>query len=192
MMETEKDIRDEKEPLPEEDAAQEKEKKAARRKEILEWVRTFIFAIAIAILIRTFVFEMVSVHQSSMYPTLKDGENVGIFKLAYTVSPPDRGDIVIIKVSEEKNYVKRVIALPGEKIEIADSTVYIDGEPLDEEYLPEELVYDDYGPIVIPEGCFFAMGDNRPTSIDSRALGCFDEEDLIGKVIIRFVPFRLF
>lgn len=162
------------------------------KSELMEWIKTFAFAIAIALLIRMFVFEMVSVHQSSMYPTLQDGQNIGIFKLAYAVSEPERGDIIVIKISEEKNYVKRVIATEGQKVEIIQNVLYIDGEETPEEYLPEGLVYNDYGPIVVPEGYIFVMGDNRPSSIDSRAIGCLPEKDIIGKAVIRFIPFTIF
>ena len=175
-----------------EESLSEEEKRADRTKEIMEWVRTFVFAIALALVIRMFLFEMVAVHQSSMYPTLKDGENVGLLKMAYMVSSPEYGDIVVIKISDEKNYVKRVIATGGQKVEIIQNRVYIDGQIIDEEYISDELEYSDFGPIVVPEGYIFAMGDNRPSSIDSRALGCFPEDDVLGRVVIRFLPFRVF
>lgn len=162
------------------------------KSEFMEWIRTFAFAIAIALVIRMFVFEMVAVHQSSMYPTLQDGQHIGIFRLAYAVSEPECGDIVVIKINEEKNYVKRVIATEGQKVEIIQNTVYVDGEPLEEEYISDELVYADYGPIVVPEDSIFVMGDNRPNSIDSRAIGCLPVENIIGKAVIRFIPFRIF
>ena len=175
-----------------ENSVSEEEKRADRNKEIMEWVRTFVFAIALALVIRMFLFEMVAVHQSSMYPTLKDGENVGLLKMAYMVSSPGYGDIVVIKISDEKNYVKRVIATGGQKVEIIQNRVYIDGQIIDEEYISDELEYSDFGPIVVPEGYIVAMGDNRPSSIDSRALGCFPEDDVLGRVVIRFFPFRVF
>ena len=174
-----------------EESLSEEEKRADRNKEIMEWVRTFVFAIALALVIRMFLFEMVAVHQSSMYPTLKDGENVGLLKMAYMVSSPEYGDIVVIKISDEKNYVKRVIATGGQKVEIIQNRVYIDGQIIDEEYISDELEYSDFGPIVVPEGYIFAMGDNRPSSIASRALGCFPEDDVLGRVVIRFFPFRV-
>ena len=189
-MDTKNDEIEEKE--EDKDTVSEEEKKRERTKEIMEWVKTFIFAIALALVIRMFLFEMVAVHQSSMYPTLKEGDNVGLLKIAYTVSPPQYGDIVVIKITDEKNYVKRVIATGGQKVEIIQNRVYIDGEIIDEEYISDELVYSDYGPIVVPEGYIFAMGDNRPSSVDSRALGCFPEDNVLGRVVIRFIPFRIF
>lgn len=172
--------------------AEEEKERIRKRTEVIEWIRTFVFAIALALIIRMFFFEMVAVHQSSMYPTLQEGQNVGLLKIAYVVSEPQRGDIVVIKISEEKNYVKRVIATEGQKIEIIQNRVYIDGEEIDEEYVSDDLVYSDYGPIVVPEGYIFAMGDNRPVSVDSRALGCFPADDVLGRVVIRFIPFRIF
>ncbi len=169
----------------------EKEQKDIK-KERKEWIISFVVAITIALIIRIFVFEIVIVQQTSMYPTLKNDERVGLCKLAYTVSEPKRGDIAVIKISEEKNYVKRIIALEGESISIKDSKVYINGEALEEDYLPEGLAYDDFDEITVPSGQFFAMGDNRPGSIDSRMLGCFEKSALRGKVVIRFFPFKIF
>ena len=162
------------------------------RKERREWIISFAVAITIALIIRIFVFEMVIVQQTSMYPTLKNDERVGLYKLAYTLSEPQRGDIAVIEISEEKNYVKRIIALEGESVSIKDNKVFINGEALEEDYLPEGLEYDDFDEITVPAGQVFAMGDNRPGSIDSRILGCFQKSALRGKVVIRFFPFKLF
>ncbi len=170
----------------------DEQEKIDKKKEIKDWAISIAVAIIVGLLIRTFVFEMVIVKQTSMYPTLNNDDKLGLNKLAYTFSEPDRGDIVVIKIDEEKNYVKRVVALEGERISIKNNTVYINGEPLSEDYLPEGLEYNDFEEIVVPQGCFFAMGDNRPNSIDSRVLGSFSLDAIRGKVVIRFYPFKLF
>lgn len=97
----------------------------------------------------------------------------------------------------KKSYIKRVIGLPGEHVQIADGKVYINGEKLDEsEYLQDDVYTDDYGgvftDIVVPEGCIFAMGDNRGKSADSRRFGCIPIEKIEGKVAIRFWPLNKF
>ena len=161
-------------------------------KEVKEWISAFIIALIIAFSIRVFVFEMVMVKQTSMSPTLNPDDRLGLFKLAYTLSEPKQGDIIVIKVSEEKNYVKRLIAKENQTVEILDCVVYVDGVPLEEEYIPEGTFYDDFEKITVPEDYVFVMGDNRVSSIDSRSIGCLPEEDIIGKIVIRFMPFALF
>lgn len=173
----------------------ENENKAPKKKsEAVEWVKAIIFAVILAIFIRAFVFEMVRIEQSSMYPTLHSGDKCAVLKAGYIFGEPERGDIVIANVSSGKRYVKRVIALGGESIEIKDSTVYINGEVFEEEYLPEGLEYEDYPLTVIPEGEYFLMGDNRPTSIDSRngSIGFIEEKDIIGRVFLRLSPMSWF
>ncbi len=174
---------------PKKETAESKEEK---RKEIKEWIVSFIIAFLIAFLIRCFVFETVVVKQSSMYPTLNPDDRLGLFKLSYTISEPKQGDIIVIKISEDKNYVKRLIATENQTVEIKDSTVYVDGKALNEEYISDDLVYDDFEEITVPAHHIFVMGDNRVSSIDSRSLGCLSEDDIIGKVVIRFNPLTRF
>ena len=96
----------------------------------------------------------------------------------------------------KKSYIKRVIGLPGEHVEIKNGKVYINGEILQEDYLADTVVTDSLGGlytnVIVPEGCIFAMGDNRPQSTDSRILGCIPIEKLEGKVVLRFWPFDVF
>jgi signal peptidase I len=164
------------------------------KKEIIDWIKTIVFAVIVGLVLRIFVFQVVGVEQSSMYPTLVEGQNLFIYKLAYTFSEPKRGDIVIVKISETQNYVKRVIALAGETVEIKDNTVYIDGEKLEEDYLVDGLRYDDYAAVCVPEGCIFVMGDNRPYSLDSRSssVGFIRDENIVGRVLCRLRPFTVF
>ncbi len=165
-----------------------------KKSEAVEWIKAIIFAVVLAIFIRAFIFEMVQIEQSSMYPTLHSGDKCAVLKIGYIFGEPERGDIVIANVSSGKRYVKRVIALGGESIEIRDNTVYINGEVLEEEYLPDGLEYDDYSVTTVPEGSYFLMGDNRPTSIDSRngSIGFIEEKDIIGRVFLRLSPMSWF
>ncbi len=164
-------------------------------KEVLEWILSIAVAIILAVLIRTFIFEIVYVNQTSMYPTLKQNDKICFIKVAYLFEPPERGDIVIVDVENSTdNYVKRVIALGGETIEIKNSKVYIDGTLLKEDYLADGLEYEDFSAIRVPDSCYFVMGDNRPVSEDSRSqtVGFIDHKDLVGKVIFRIKPFTIF
>ena len=174
------------------DMAKKEARPSDARSEAWEWIKTLLLAVFTALIIRMFIFEVVVVKQSSMFPTLEENQKLGLLKTAYWFSEPDRGDIVVIKISKGKDYVKRVIGLPGETIEIRDSRVYIDGELLEEDYLRGDLVYPDFGPVRISEGAIFVLGDNRPNSVDSRSIGEIKTENVKGRVIFRLRPFRGF
>ena len=90
------------------------------------------------------------------------------------------------------DYIKRVIGLPGETLEIKDSTVYINGQPLEEDYLPADLRFMDFGPITIPDDSYFMLGDNRNNSQDSRIWGTLSKDHIIGKAVLIFWPLNRF
>lgn len=161
------------------------------KKEIIEWGKAILIAIGLAFLIRTFVFATSVVDGASMYPTLESGERVIFNKAIYFFSEPDRGDIVIIH-RPNKNYVKRVIGLPNDVVEVKDSVLYINNEKQEEEYLDEEAIRatGDFEPVQVPEGKYFVMGDNRSISKDSRnGLGFIDEDEIIGRSELIIYPF---
>jgi len=160
-----------------------KAKKKRIESEIAEWVLSIIIAVALALLIHNFVFQIVRVDGPSMQPTLYTDERMAVTKFTYYFNSPQRGDIVVTKFPEDdRNYVKRVIGLPGEVLKIRDGKVYIDGVALDEPYI-KEAIREDYGPITLPEGKYMVMGDNRNNSRDSRRvnIGPLDEEMIVGK-----------
>lgn len=161
------------------------------KSEWLEWIKAIFIAVIIALVIRTFIFSTSIVEGESMAPALDNGDRIVFNKFIYLVSKPDRGDIVIIK-RPLKNYVKRVIAMPGETIEVRDHVLYIDDEPYDQNYLPEIniLATDDFGPVNVPSEKYFVMGDNRNISKDSRnGLGLIEEDNIIGRSEIIIFPF---
>nr|WP_223805878.1 signal peptidase I [Ornithinibacillus gellani] len=162
-----------------------------KKNEWLEWAKAITIAILLAFLLRTFVFATSVVEGESMEPTLENGERVIFNKLIYFVKDPSRGDIVIIQ-RPFKNYVKRVIGLPGETIEIKNHNLYIDGKRMEQSFITEEakLHTGSFGPITIPEDSYFVMGDHRAISKDSRnGLGFIDEKDIIGRSEIIIYPF---
>ncbi len=166
-------------------------------KEIIDWVKAIVIAGVIAFLLHTFVFSLVLVDGISMNPTLSNSERLVLNKTSYIFKEPDRGDIVVFHVNQSENYIKRVIGLPGETIEIRDDQLLINGEQVDEPYLEviketyNEVgvqLTEDFGPVKIRDDHLFVMGDNRKNSSDSRALGAISKEEMMGKVSIRIWP----
>lgn len=162
-----------------------------KQNEWLEWGKAIGIAILLAFLLRTFVFATSIVEGDSMHPALEDGERIVFNKFIYFVSNPNRGDIVIIQ-HPQKNYVKRVIGLPNETIEMRNHTLYIDGVEQKDAFVDEYdvLLTGNFGPITIPEDSYFVMGDNRAISKDSRnGLGFIDRSDIIGRSEFIIYPF---
>lgn len=128
-----------------------------------------------------------------MSPTLKDGEVLILNKFKYRFSDIKREDIISLKYADTKYLIKRVIGLPGEKVEIINNKLYINGMEYVEEYLSKELNYQDFklsdlNYTVIPEDMYLVLGDNRENSLDSRKIGLIKKEDIEGKIAFRFWP----
>lgn len=159
------------------------------RSEAKEWILSIVIAVALAFIIKIFLFDFVVVQGSSMYPTLKDGDRLVLNKIEYRLSDPDYGDIVVLNHDAKSEWVKRVIGKGGDTIEIRDQVVYRNGEPLDEPYINPEP-YGDFSQVTVPEGCYFVMGDNRANSSDSRftSLGFVERDQIVGHVVFRFWP----
>mgnify|MGYP002577004975 FL=1 len=170
---------------------------AVRGQGILEWYEALISAALVLVLIFSFFFRIIQVDGSSMVPTLVNGDKLIVWGAGYT---PQRGDVVIVDsyTSYGKPLVKRVIAKGGDTVSIdyATGTVAVNGEVLQEDYIaePTYLGYDVTFPYTVPEGTVFVMGDNRNQSLDSRStyVGCIDERDILGKVLVCFMPFTDF
>ncbi|PKR78457.1 signal peptidase I [Halalkalibacillus sediminis] len=161
------------------------------KKEIWEWSKAIVIALLLAFVLRSFVFATSVVEGTSMDPTLHNGERVIFNKAIYLLDEPARGEIVIIQ-HPNKNYVKRVIGLPNDTIEVKDYVLHINGEPIEEVYLSEEQKEGtgNFDPITVPEGKYFVMGDNRSISKDSRnGLGLIEEDDIIGRSEVIIFPF---
>ncbi len=172
------------------------EKKKMIVKETISWIVTLGSAVLIALCIRGFVFEPVRVDGSSMLDTLHDREIMFVTKYDYILGEPEHGDVVICKYpNSTKNYVKRLIGLPGDTIEIKNNSVYINGEKTDESYLTPDRndspYYATMGMIVLGDNDFFVMGDNRDNSHDSRFadVGKLTRSQIRGHVRFVFFPF---
>lgn len=168
------------------------------KKEIMEWVKTILISLVIALVITTFVKPTI-VKNHSMSQTLEENDFLMINRLMYRRSEPDEGDIIVFKsplmtaTGQEKLLIKRIIALPGDEITIRDGDVYVNGEKLKEPYIDGSYTNGDVS-MIIPEGKLFVMGDNRNNSLDSRdqILGLVDESDIVGKAFIRLYPISRF
>ena len=190
------------------------EKVKAIIKEILSWVKVIVLAFVAALLLNKFVIVNANVPTGSMESTIQPDDRLIGFRLSYLFSEPQRGDIVIFEypVNPEEIYIKRIIALPGETMEIKDAKVYINGSetPIPEPYLKEDWIIENDGLVLtIPEEHYFVMGDNRNDSLDGRYWAteavmnemastledavekkfCFVSKDaILGKAIFRYYP----
>lgn len=142
--------------------------------------------------IRTFVAQGVYVSSGSMLPTLEVNDRLMVDKLSYHLSTPERGDIVVFSPTEElkrpnlkDTFIKRVIGLPGEKVEIKEGRVYVGDRLLQEKYIDEKLVYQ-WGPVTVPSNSYLVMGDNRDNSYDSRYWGFVPRDNILGKAVVRY------
>lgn len=182
-----------------------REKKKNTYMEIIQWLLVIIVAFTIPMLVRTYLYEPVKVEGESMQNTLQTGQRLVIYKLGYRFSLPRRGDIVVLKYQEgyfknspfinpgEVDYIKRVVALPGEMVDIKNGLVYINGKELDEPYAYGSTNQGEMNfPIRVPEKSIFVLGDNRQNSKDSRQIGFMDLSRIKGKVVLRIWPLYSF
>ena len=151
-------------------------------------VETVIPAVLIALLITHFVGQRTVVLSQSMEPNLYENQQLIVDKISYHLREPKRGEIVVLEVEEsEIPYIKRVVGLPGEMLEIRNNRLFIDGEVMPEPYLAE-VVQRDYGPVHVPEDHVFVMGDNRNYSRDSRIIGPVSIDHITSRAWISVWP----
>lgn len=168
-----------------------KEIHAAEQKKKKPWWRELIEDVLLAVVLYIaidFCIGRFRVENISMETTFTEGDIVMVNKLNYKFSEPRRGDVVIFHAPTEpgKDYIKRMIGLPGDHIEIKDSKLYINGEAIEEPWLHEAITYE--GEWDVPEGQYFVLGDNRNHSSDSHIWGCVPRENLIGNAFFRYWP----
>lgn len=151
--------------------------------EVMSWVLPFVCALVLALLLRTYVFELISVDGPSMQDTLVTGEVVYINKTASWLGTLRRGDVVLCHFpGKTKNYIKRLVALPGDIVQIVEGQLYINGEQVSEPYLtPERVRQENFGPMQVDPGYAMVMGDNRSNSSDSRSLGQIELKSVLGR-----------
>jgi len=155
------------------------------------WVRDLLVSLAISAFIIIFLYQPVKVEGTSMMPGLEDQERIFVNKFVYRWEPIQRGDIVVFRYPRDtsKSYIKRVIGVAGDHIRIENGQVYVNGEALDEDYVPSDYAdARNYSEIVVPENSFFVLGDHRTMSNDSRDFGPVNERFIYGKAVFGYWP----
>lgn len=168
----------------------EPRRKKKKRHFAMDWVVMVVLAVFFSLTIRSFLYEPFDVIGPSMQPTLQSGDFVIVNKWIYRLKQPDRGDVVVFHALEEKDYIKRVIALPGERVAMEKGQLKINGKVMPESYLPSTIETDDFPEQTVPVGKLFVMGDNRQNSRDSRDpdLGAISMDELVGRVDLIYWP----
>ncbi len=149
-----------------------------------------ILAVVIAWFVKSFIFQPFYIPSGSMEPTLLPQDRVIVNKFIYRFRPPQKGDIVVFVPPNDlkRDYIKRVVAVGGETLEIIENEVYINGKKIVEPYRINSSDFSHYGPIKVPKNCVFVMGDNRPNSLDSRVFGPLKTSQILGKAIAVYWP----
>jgi signal peptidase I len=161
------------------------------RNEIRIWTRDLLIAIGLALVIIVFLYQPVKVEGTSMAPLLSDQERIFINKFVYRFEPITRGDVVVFwyPLDRSKSFIKRVVGLPGETVEIRQGIVYVNNVPLPEPYVPPQYEdLSDYGPIHVPGDSYFVMGDHRISSNDSRVFGSVASHYIYGRAVFAYWP----
>jgi len=171
-----------------------KEKRHGQNKTV-EWFKSLIWAVAIALFIRAFLIGNFKIPSTSMVPTLKVGDRLLSNNIIYKIRPPKRGEVVIFKYPEDpkRDFVKRMIGLPGEKVMIKDGRIFINGMPVEEESIAGRYYYSEgyYGngeEIEVPPDSYYVLGDNSINSKDSRYWGFVPKKNLVGRALFTYWP----
>ena len=154
-----------------------------------EAIETIVWAFVLAMIIRTFIVQAFWIPSGSMIPTLEINDRVLVAKFWNLFFPPSRGSLYVFRypVDPDRDFVKRIIAIPGDTVSIQNGVVYINGEPTEEPYVKNHDRYN-MKPVTVPEGKYFMLGDNRGNSQDSRFWGFADISDMRGPVFFRYWP----
>lgn len=180
-----------------EQTEKKEEKTSAKRtkgvlRELFSWVMVVVCAFVLAFVITRYIIIKAEVPTGSMISTIQIDDRLIGNRLAYLFSNPKRGDIVIFPYpdNEKETYIKRIVGLPGETIEIVEGVLYIDGKVYEEPYLNEPMKKENCGPFLVPEGHYFMMGDNRNHSWDSRywTNHYVAKDKILGKAWLRYEP----
>jgi len=161
---------------------------------LISWMKVIFLTAVIVVATRQFLFEPVAVHGKSMMPTIEENDKIILTK----ISSIKNFDLIVFITPNGKNLIKRVIGTPGDRIAMKDDQLFLNGQPVDEPYLKENLklakqqgfmrLTEDFSEIQVPSGCYYVLGDNRLNSVDSRVLGYILEDAVIGEVKFRIAP----
>ncbi len=167
----------------------------------IDIIETVVVALSIFLILYLFIMQPHQVNGQSMEPNFHNAEYLMTDKISYKIGTPKRGDIVVFEAPPAAecpdgsgcDFIKRVIGLPGDTVEVKNNHLYVNGEQLIEKYLDDSVLtqagpYTQHGPITVPEGSYFVCGDNRPHSSDSRYWGPVEMKLIVGKVFFRYWP----
>lgn len=156
---------------------------------IWEFAKTLIIAFVLAQLIMVSVAQAFQVEQYSMEPTLLPRDRVLVDKFLYRLRQLHRGDVIVLKypLNPSRNYIKRIVALPGDKLEVKEGQLYVNGQRVQEAYI-NGAPQGSYGPLTVPTDSVFVMGDNRNNSEDSRSFGALKKTHIVGQAILIYWP----
>jgi len=155
------------------------------------WARDLLVSLAISAFIIIFLYQPVKVEGVSMMPGLEDQERIFVNKFVYRWEPIQRGDIIVFRYPRDisKSYIKRVIGVAGDRVRIVNGKVYVNGQALDEDYVPSDYADDrPYAELVVPRNTYFVLGDHRTMSSDSREFGPVNERYIYGKAVFGYWP----
>ncbi|WP_245574387.1 signal peptidase I [Desulfovirgula thermocuniculi] len=161
-----------------------------KKSSLLELIESVAVAILLAVVIRLFILAPFYIPSGSMEPTLRIGDRIIVSKISYLFTEPQRGDIVVFRypLDPSRDFVKRLVGLPGETVSLRNGQLYINGKPVPEDYLPKDMKFADFGPVRVPAGYYFVLGDNRNNSDDSRVWGPLPRQNIIGKAVLVYWP----
>src|SRR5437660_11575738 len=161
------------------------------KREIRVWTRDLLIAIGLALVIIVFLYQPVKVEGTSMAPLLSEQERIFINKFVYRFEPIQRGDVVVFwyPLDHSKSFIKRVVGLPGETVQIRQGVLYVNGKVIPEPYVPPQYEDNsDFAPLPVPKDHFFVLGDHRISSNDSRVFGPVPSQFLYGRSVFAYWP----
>lgn len=162
------------------------------QKELKEWIKALLLAVVLAVVLRVLIVDNYIVDGDSMLPTLHDQERVLVYKLGQKLGiRPQRGDIVVFQYAREpwRDFVKRVVGLEGDQVEIKEGKLFVNGKVQNEPYLSAPML-GSYGPETVPAGTVFVLGDNRNISMDSRDVGMVRLDSIKGRAAVIYWPLK--
>ena len=164
---------------------------SSRLHTVLEVVLIVVAAFAIAMVVQFFVMKPFTIHQVSRQPTIHDGERVLVNRVVYHFRDPKKGDVVVFRSPvKDEDLVKRVVGVAGDRIEIKDGGLYVNGVRQVEPYLNEQAIQGVFPETTVPSGSVFVMGDNRNNSLDSRMFGPVSRKAILGRAFAIYWPFN--
>jgi signal peptidase I len=164
-------------------------------RELRIWSRDLLLILCFVVIVMVFLYQPVKVEGTSMAPLISDQERIFINKIVYRFEPISRGDVVVFwyPLDRSKSFIKRVIGLPGETVDIRQGRVYLNGDRLVETYVPPRYFdASNFGPVRVPTGEYFVMGDHRDSSNDSRVFGTVPAGYIYGKAVFAYWPMDQF